>query len=81
MTFSETYLIYVFMHARCLSNQCACVVALIAPGGRKLLRALVVAGKAMDATLNEDKAELGVEVFSIFLEVLAHVHCLLYEMV
>ena len=50
---------------------------LLLPGGRKLLRALVVASQTVNTALDQNQAELGVTVLSVALEVLSHGHSLL----
>ena len=50
---------------------------LLLPGGRKLLRALVVASQTVNTALDQNQAELGVAVLSVALEVLSHGHSLL----
>jgi hypothetical protein len=55
-----------------LSDQGGGSAGLVLPGGGQLLYALVVAGKAVDAGLDQNEAELGVHVLVVALKVLAH---------
>ena len=50
---------------------------LVPPVRRELARGAVVPGEAVDARLDENKAELGVLVLTVALKVLAHGHRLL----
>lgn len=52
---------------------------LLLPGGRELLGALVVAGKAVDPALNENEPEFGILVLPVPLQMLPNRHCLLDE--
>ncbi|GET92071.1 40S ribosomal protein S13, putative [Leishmania tarentolae] len=52
---------------------------LILPGGRQLLDALVVAGQAVDAGLNQDEAVLGIAILGVAFEVLAHLGGALHQ--
>eukprot|EP00512_Aurantiochytrium_limacinum_P004068 CAMPEP_0171497618 /NCGR_PEP_ID=MMETSP0958-20121227/7375_1 /TAXON_ID=87120 /ORGANISM="Aurantiochytrium limacinum, Strain ATCCMYA-1381" /LENGTH=171 /DNA_ID=CAMNT_0012031887 /DNA_START=660 /DNA_END=1176 /DNA_ORIENTATION=- len=52
---------------------------LVAPGGGKVLGALVVAGKTVNAGLEENEGVLGAGVTAVALEVLAHGDSLLNE--
>ena len=61
-----------FLQILRLGNQGRGGVGLILPGGGKLVDLLVVAGKAVNAALNEDETELGVDVLAEALQVLAH---------
>merc|ERR1719230_1647836 len=53
----------------------------VLPRGRQRLHALVVARQAVDATLNEDEAELRVLVLAVLVEMLADSNSLLDEVV
>ena len=55
----------------------SCIHPLLLPGGRKLLRALVVASETVNTALDENQTELGVAVLSVALQVLSHGHSLL----
>jgi len=54
-----------------------CIGSLVLPGRGKLLLSLVIPGKTVDTGLDQNKAELGVFVLSIGLEMLANSDCLL----
>ena len=64
-----------------LSDQSRSGGRLVLPVGGQLAGTLVVAGQAVDARLDENEAELGVLVLAVDLEVLAHVHGLLDQVV
>ena len=51
------------------------------PVGREFLCSLVVSSQPMHSALNKNEAELGVLVFSVALQMLAHSHSLLDQMV
>jgi len=54
-------------------------IDLLLPGGRELLGALVVAGKAVDPALNKNKPEFGVLVLPVPLQMLPNRHSLLNQ--
>ena len=54
---------------------------LVLPVGGQHGGALVVAGQAVNARLDENQAVLGVDVLVVLLQVLAHVHSLLDQVV
>lgn len=59
-------------HYRCLGNQGRGRGSFILPHRRQLASALVVAGQAVDAGLDENHAVLAVLVLAVALQVLAH---------
>ena len=65
---------HLFLEAACLCHHRACRSALISPVRRQDTDGLVVAAEAVDAGFDEDKAELGVFVLAVALEVLADGH-------
>lgn len=63
-----------FLEAACLCNHRARRSALISPVRRQDTDGFVVAAETVDAGFDEDKAELGVFVLAVALEVLADGH-------
>ena len=65
---------HLFLEAACLCHHRTRRSALISPVRRQDTDGLVVAAEAVDAGFDEDKAELGVLVLAVALEVLADGH-------
>jgi len=55
------------------------LIDLLLPGGRELLGALVVAGKAVDPALNKNEPEFGVLILPVPLQMLPNCHSLLNQ--
>jgi hypothetical protein len=71
---------HLFLEAACLCHHRTRRSALISPVRRQDTDRLVVAAEAVDAGFDEDKAELGVFVLAVALEVLADGHGLRQSM-
>jgi hypothetical protein len=69
------------MSPRQLSNQGAGSCRLIFPVRWEFLGALIIAGKAVNTALNENKPELRVLILAVSLQMLAHSHSLLDQMI